>query len=295
MKAWKAESLLFFVTFIWGGTFLFTKMGLNDSTPSTFIILRFLIAISISVICFHRFIFKMDKKTFKHGLILGLLFGIGFVLQTYGLKYTTISKSAFITGITVVMTPFAYYLIERKKISFWAKLGVVIAAIGLWLFTNPKFDNINIGDVMTLLSTILWALYISYMDVFTRENKKFAVTSQLVVMQLTAALPIACITFLLFDLNSFRFEFTNNLIFALAFNGILASFLLTLIHTGVQKYTNPVKAALIFSLEPVVASVFAYLIIQEILNKTEFIGAAILFSGVIITELGTNLSKKQSN
>jgi drug/metabolite transporter (DMT)-like permease len=286
LKAWKAELLLVLVTFIWGCTFLFTKQGIIDCSPSLYIIIRFGIALIVCLAFFRRHLLKIDRKTFKQGLILGIMFGCGFALQTYGLKYTTVSKSAFITGTCVVLTPFVFWFVERKKIYLWQKLGVAVATIGLWIFTDPDFDNLNWGDVMTLGSTFFWAFDITYMDVFTRDRSKFAETIQLVATQFVGALPVAFVTFLLFDINNVFFYPTTNLIVSLAFNGFIASFLATLMQTSIQKYSTPVKAALIFSIEPLVATAAAFIVLNEKLASIEIIGGIILFSGVLISEIG---------
>ncbi|MFA7626415.1 MAG: DMT family transporter [Candidatus Kapaibacterium sp.] len=292
MKAWKAELALLSVTLIWGGTFLFTKIGLDDCTPSTFILIRFLIAISLSLIFFGNKIFPLSRETLIQGVVLGLLFGGGFVLQTYGLKYTSVSKSAFITGMTVPITPFVFKLINRTNINFWSKIGVVVATIGLFIFTKPDFDNLNPGDLLTLLSTVFWAFYITFMDKFTNkavlEKNK---THKLVVLQFLAAILPPLATLILFELDNYSINFSTNLITALAFNGILASFAVTIIHTSVQRYTTPIKAALIFSLEPIVANALAVIIVNEILNFREYAGAAILFSGLLISEIGPFASR----
>lgn len=291
MKQWKAELALLLVTFLWGGTFLFTKLGLDDCTPSTFILMRFMIALSLSMIFFGRKLKGINRETLIQGIILGLLFGGGFVLQTYGLKFTSVSKTAFITGMTVPITPFVFKLIQKTKIQLWSKIGVVVATIGLYVFTKPDFDNINLGDFLTLLSTFFWAFYITFMDKFTKGSSDNNKTHQLVILQFVAAMLPAALTLLFLELQDFRFNLSVNLISALAFNGILASFLVTIIHTSVQRYTTPVKAALIFSLEPIVANGFAIIFINEILSGREYSGATILFSGLLISELGPMIQR----
>ncbi len=162
LKQWKAELALLLVTFLWGGTFLFTKLGLDDCTPSTFILMRFMIALSLSMIFFGRKLKGINRETLIQGIILGLLFGGGFVLQTYGLKFTSVSKTAFITGMTVPITPFVFKLIQKTKIQLWSKIGVVVATIGLYVFTKPDFDNINLGIsypalyIFGLFISLLW-------------------------------------------------------------------------------------------------------------------------------------------
>lgn len=290
MKAWKAELFLFLVTFIWGGTFLFTKIGLEYCPPSLYIIFRFLIAFVISMLVFGRHLKGMDKQTLIHGLVLGILFGGGFILQTYGLKFTSVTKSAFITGLAVPLTPFAFWLIEKKSTKVWQKAGVIIATIGLWLFTKPTLDSINLGDFLTLISTFFWAFYITYMDVFTRGRKEFKETAQLVMLQFVGAAVVSLLFFFFLEYENLNLVINMKLIYSLAYNGILASFFLTFIHTGVQRYTTPVKAALIFSMEPVIASVFAMMFFAEILNQREYIGAAILLLGVLVSETGAYIT-----
>lgn len=286
MKAWKAELFLFLVTFIWGGTFLFTKVGLEYCPPSLYVIFRFIIAFTISFIVFGKHLKGMNRDTLLQGLVLGLLFGSGFILQTYGLKFTTVTKSAFITGLAVPLTPFAYWLVKKQSTKSWQKAGVITATIGLWLFTNPDINNINLGDFLTLLSTFFWAFYITYMEVFTHGRTEFKETAQLVMLQFVGASAISLLSFLFLEYDTLNVVFDMKLIYSLAYNGIIASFLLTFIHTGVQRYTTPVKAALIFSMEPVIASFFAMIFFAEILNQREYLGAAVLLLGIIIAEVG---------
>lgn len=289
MKAWKAELLLFLVTFIWGATFLFTKIGLEYCPPSLYLVFRFVIAFSIAFIFFGKHFLRVKRDILWRGLVLGVFFGGGFVLQTYGLSMTSVSKSGFITGLAVVLTPFAYWLVVRKKINFWNKAGVVVAAIGLWLFTQPDLKNPNLGDILTVLSTLFWAFYITYMDVFTKGRKEFSETMQLVMLQFVASAPIAAIFLLFLDSSVYYFKFSYILLISLAFNGIIASFFLTWIHTSVQRYTTPVKAALIFSVEPVFASILAAIVLHEQFQSIQYIGAVILLSGVMLSELGENI------
>ncbi len=253
--------------------------------------MRFSIAIFLCVIFFNKKLFKIQNRTLINGLILGLFFGGGFLLQTIGLKYTTVSKSAFITGITVPLTPIVYYIVCRKKINKYSFWGVFVAMIGLWIFTNPDFDNINIGDVLTLFSTMFWAFYITYMDVFTKKIENRSITAQLVFLQFVASSIIALVYFVTFEDSSWVVKFDNMLLISLAFNAVLASFFVTFIHTSIQRYTTPVKAALIFSLEPIVASSVAVIFLNETMSNTEIFGATLLFSAVIISELGTFLEK----
>ncbi len=286
MKSFNAELLLLLITFIWGSTFSWTKIGLDYTTPFAYNILRFSIALMLTILIWKKSIIRIQKQTFINGTILGAFYAGGIALQAIGLNFTTVTKSAFITGLSVVFTPIVYRIVQNKKIPLHQKAGIVGAAFGLWLFTKPDFGNINIGDVLTLISTFFWAFYLVFMNKYTEQIKKFDKTAQLVFSQFLMITTINLVGMVVYDLSSIKFEFNNLLIISLLFNGIVASILLTTIHTHVQKFTTPVKAALIFSLEPVFAGIFAMIIFNEILSIGEYIGALILFIGIIISEFG---------
>lgn len=286
MSSWKAELMLLLMTMIWGATFLFTKIGLEATGPYFYLVLRFSIAVLLTLLFFfNKFDFK-NKELLKQGLILGGIFGIGFILQTKGLEYTTIQKSAFITGLTVVITPFTFKIISKKTILLFSKIGVIIAFVGLYIFTEPDFSDINLGDAYTFLSTFCWAIYIPLLDKFTNKNETKNLTINLVFLQLASMLVVVSLGFIIFEFNNFYIDWNYELIQSVLFNGVVASFILMFIHTNFQKHTTPVKAALIFSLEPIFAAVFAFIFLNEYLTEIESLGASILFVGVLTSELG---------
>lgn len=294
MKSWKAEILLLLITVIWGTTFSFTKIGLFFTTPILYLTLRFAIATIIAYFFWFKKIQKINKRTLLPGFVLGCFYAGGFLFQTMGLQLTTATKSAFITGLSVVLTPLVYKVINSKKITFWQKIGICLATVGLIRFTNPSLDYLNIGDVLTFFSTFFWALYLVYMNKYTEGIKSFDYTIHLVFFQFLIVLIFGIIGVAIFENKSIFLRIENWLIISLLYNGIIASILLTTIHTSVQKFTTPVKAALVFSLEPVFAAIFAFLIFRETLNSSEIVGAIILTTGIIASEFGDYLFKKKS-
>lgn len=286
MSSWKAELMLLLMTIIWGATFLFTKIGLDATGPYFYLVLRFSLAVALTFIFFFNKLNFKDKQLIKNGIILGSIFGIGFILQTKGLEFTSIQKSAFITGLTVVLTPFTFKLLTKKKVLLFSKIGVVIAFIGLYIFTDPDFSDINKGDVYTFLSTFCWATFIPLLDKFTNDNNTPNLTINLVFLQLSSMLIVVTSGFFIFEFNNFYIDWNYNLVQSVLFNGVVASFILMFIHTNFQKHTTPVKAALIFSLEPIFAALFAFIFLNEFLSSTESLGASILFFGVLTSELG---------
>ena len=292
MKSWKAKSLLLFGTAIWGATFMFTQIGIEYCSPSLYIVIRFCIALILCFIFFGKHIVKISKKTAMQGGLLGIFWGFGFLLQTFGLKYTTITNTAFITNLCVVLTPFVYWMISKEKVKPLAKVSVVIGFAGVYVLANPSIGEVNSGDLLILASTIFWALYISYLHIFTKGTADFALNTQLIAFQFIVGLAIVLGYFFAFELPTVYFTLNTALIVSILFNALMASFLVSFIQISVQKYTTPVNAALIFALEPIFASVFSFIFMNEVLSGRGYIGAALMLLAIFVGDtLGLILEK----
>lgn len=292
MKIWKAEALLLMVTVIWGGTFPIIKSVLETTEPFLFVVYRFGIALLLGAVIWRKFLKGFSTTEVVQGTILGLLYGVGFLLQTFGLTMTSASKSGFITGSVVVFVPFAYWILERKRISQWHIAGVIIVLVGLWIFTNPQLDNINYGDIITLFSAIFWAFYIPYLDkIMTNTENVAAKSSRLILMQFVVTGIIGVIAHLAFESATFKTSFSPDLAGALFYTAVFATVIATGVQTRYQHYTTPVKAALIFSLEPVFAAFLAIIFINDPMGARELTGGGIVIAGVLLAELGGMIFK----
>jgi drug/metabolite transporter (DMT)-like permease len=275
----KAELILLSITLIWGGTFAVVKFALTNSSPLTFLAIRFGIASLIFPLIYRKNYFLMDKATFISGIFLGVLLMIGFAFQTIGLKYTTSSKSAFITGLLVAFTPIAQATIERKFPSRGNLIGVGLIAVGLYLLTSPTGQGLNIGDILTLFCAVSYAIYIVYLDIFSKKHD----VSNLTILQLsvTSLLSIAVAPFV----ETMEVHFTTGLVWALLYTSILATVFATYLQTKYQRDTTPVRAAIIFSMEPVLANVIAFFAFGEFVGYIGVIGGALIIAGLLTSEL----------
>ena len=275
----KAELILLSITFIWGGTFAVVKYALTSASPLTFLAIRFGIASLIFPIVFRKNYFTMDKATMVGGTFLGILLMIGFAFQTIGLKYTTSSKSAFITGLLVAFTPIAQAIIEKKLPSRGNLIGVAFVAVGLYLLTSPSGQGFNIGDLLTLFCAISYAVYIVYLDVFSKRHDVSKLT--LLQLSITSILSIAAAPFV----ETMEVHFTTGLVWALLYTSILATVFATYLQTKYQRDTTPVRAAIIFTMEPVLANVIAFFAFGEFVGVTGVFGGALIISGLLTSEL----------
>src|SRR5690242_15460055 len=141
-RALKAHILLVLVTFVWGATFVVIKDAVEqDATPLMFNFIRMLLATVTLAIVFYRELAHISAQALMAGAVTGIFLGLGYEFQTAGLRLTTASKSAFITGISVVLVPLFLILFWGRKIRIWTTLGVLSAVIGLFLLTVPASES----------------------------------------------------------------------------------------------------------------------------------------------------------
>lgn len=176
----KAELILFLITFIWAGTFVIIKPTLQFISPLLFVTIRFLIAALVLTLIYRERLLRIPKPTLKMGSILGIFLFIGFVVQTIGLKYTTATKSALITGTFVVFTPILQVFVERKPLKTGSILGVILVFAGLIFLSSNESNfleliltigkDFNIGDLLTLICAIFFSGYIVYLDIISDKT-----------------------------------------------------------------------------------------------------------------------------
>ena len=134
----QADLALALCTLIWGATFVVVKDALAFASVFSFNALRFSLAAIVMGAVYARALRKVDRATFAAGSLIGLFMFSGYAFQTLGLKFTTPSKAAFITGASVVMVPVLLAIFWRRKINHWAWSGALAALIGLYFLTVPR-------------------------------------------------------------------------------------------------------------------------------------------------------------
>ena len=286
MKKFFNEGALVLTTLLWGVTFVVIKLSLADVSPLVFVSLRFTLASLILLPFAYKLFRTFNKEILTGGIILGLLNFAGFATQTIGLKFTSATKSGFITGTFVIFTPILQLIIEKRKPRKENIFGILLVLLGLVFLSsrgNSLFDifnelgtNFNIGDFFTLLCAIVFAAYIVYLDIISHKiDYKALVFIQIIVTGIFGWLFAYLLS--VTGLEKFSFQLGNTALFA--------TVIATTLQTKYQKFVTPTKAAIIFSLEPIFAALFAFLIINERLSYFGFIGCIFIFTGLLVSEL----------
>lgn len=295
----KADLALLFVTISWGASFLLTKNALDGLETFNFLAVRFGIATLISMVVFIKDMLRMNRKTLFLGIGVGALMFASYGLQTVGITMTTISKSAFITGTSVLMVPMFAALFLKRMPDRSSLLGAFMAFVGLGLMTLTGGSaeagasaGLNLGDFLTLLCAVGFALYILAVGKYTVQvdSVPFA------IVQLGTVAVFSAVT-------SFAFETPvvpsgGNAWFAILFLAIVCTSMAFIVQNVAQKYTTSTHTALIFSGEPVFAAMFAYVVAGEVLGMNGVIGGGLILLGMLVAELNVLeriMPKKQSS
>ena len=293
-KRYRAELALFSNAVIWGGTFVIIKSALEDISPMMFLGSRFIFASLIILPFVLKQLKGATKSNYREGIILGIFLFIGFAAQTAGLKYTTATKSAFITGTFVVFTPLFQTLLEKRIPSIANIFGIVLVFLGISFLSSKSgnflsiftelAENFNFADFLTLICAIFYAVYIVYLDMIsTRIDYKFLTFIQIFV---TAILAYGS-AFLLGagGIETVKFDLSLMVIIAILYTSVLATVLTTALQTKFQRDVSPTKASLLFSMEPIFAAIFAFFLLSEKISIFGLIGCALIFGGIIISEI----------
>jgi drug/metabolite transporter (DMT)-like permease len=281
IAAWRAELGLAFVCLLWGSTFVMVKAALDDVSTVLFLGLRFsLAAVVLAGVYFLRGGHTRTRGGFRAGAITGGLLFAGYLLQTFGLRYTTPAKSGFLTALYIVLVPLLAAAVYQKApgVSEW--IGVVLATIGIGLLTlNTARVEIGAGDALTIGCAFAFAAHILALGHYSRSLD----TDWLTLMQIVVCAAVALSTFPWVEVVFVRWS--RQLWVAIAVTSLLATALAFWIQTWAQARTTPTRAALIFSLEPLFAWLTSYLLADEVLSFQAIAGAACIMGGILAVEL----------
>ncbi len=263
------------ITVIWGTTFVVVKGALTFIPVPLLLALRFTLAgLLLSWAPF-------DRRALRPALVLGVLSFVGFATQTLGLAITSASKAAFITGLSVILTPLVAAVGWRRRVHGRAVVAAMVALGGLGVMTlgGGGVGGINGGDLWVLGTALSYALFIVYLgEVAGKVSAPSLAALQHVPMALLAwlwAWP---------QLGELRHVPLGTFL-AIVYLAAVATALVALLQTYAQRVVSAHAAALIFVLEPVFAAVFAFALLGERLGVLGWVGGAMVVAGMLMSEL----------
>ncbi len=280
-RGWLVDLSLVGVCLIWGATFILVKRALADISTLLFLTLRFSAATVVLALIFRKhFRSPTLRMSLRVGMLAGLCLFSGYVLQTFGLKYTSASKTGFITGLYIPLVPLFSSLVYKKFPQISELLGVGAAFAGMALMTiQADLWDISQGDLLVAGCAVVYAFHILLLGHFAGS----ANLGVLIVTQIATGMGIGAGTF--WWAEPVHVKWTANVWVALVVTSLLATALAFSVQTWAQRYSSPTRTALIFSMEPVFAWATSYLVAGEVLSRRGTVGALLILSGILVVEL----------
>jgi drug/metabolite transporter (DMT)-like permease len=285
-----AHILLIGVVLVWGCTFPLVKSALSDISPLLFNLLRMSLAALVLLLINFKELRGLTRAELRLCLTAGLFLALGYSFQTSGLALTTPSKSAFLTGLVVVIVPILN-LIPRVAPATSPKpnaivfLGAILAFIGLILLTSTPgtgaalLSGMHLGEWLTLLCAVAFAAHL-----LTLAHA----APQLSARRLGTLQIAFAAVFMLFALplgGRPQLHLTPTAVLALAITALFATAAAFTIQSWAQQLLPPTHTALILTLEPVFAALTSLLFFHERFGPRELLGAALILAGILLAEL----------
>ncbi len=275
----QADLGLVTVTIFWGTTFILSKIVLADVPLTSFLAIRLNLAALVMAVFAWRYRSELNRGVLLHGVILGLFLFVSYLFQMWGIKYTTASNAGFITGLNVVFVPIFSVFLFRDRPRLASLVGVLLATFGLYLLSGGDYTTLNRGDWLVFICSITVTFHVIFTGKFAPKDNIYLLTAIQLLTTGILSLSLAVIdgsTIPSFSLN------TTLLMVYLAIFGTVYTFLM---QTAMQRYTTATRTALVFSLEPVFAALFAFWFADELLTDLGWFGGGFILLGMLIAEI----------
>jgi drug/metabolite transporter (DMT)-like permease len=285
------------VATIWGFGFPATRIVLDGGlSVGALMGLRFPLAGLVMFAIIRTKGIPITRRGVLDGIWLGLVLVVVFWLQTDGMRFTTTAKAGFITGLYVLFTPLIAVAIgQRVKLA--SALGALIATYGMYLLVHLPgggwsghapwgvFREMNRGDIEILLCAILCGVHIVMMGAFTRRSEAWLLAgSQVMICGVVSVVATAFLP----SPYGFQHAFA-----ALSHWPVAAAALYLALGSTVfafwgqataQTRLGPTEAAVLFSLEPVVAAVLSVVWLKESMSARQALGGGLIVVAMIVAE-----------
>ena len=266
------------VTAVWGSTFFLIKDVVTVLPVADFLAVRFWVAAAVMVVAFWPQLRRLDGLALRRGLLLGVVYAVAQLLQTWGLEHTSASVSGFVTGMYVVLTPVLAGVLLRARTPPVVWLAVLLATAGLAVLSLRGFA-VGFGEAVTFVSAAVYALHIIGLGAWSRPRDALGLsTAQMLSLAATCtvvALP-----------GGIEAPPDAGVWAAVLYMALVAGAVALILQTWAQAHLPATRAAIVMTTEPVFAALFAVLLGGESLGSRVVLGGALVLAAMYLAELG---------
>ncbi len=263
------------VTAVWGATFVMVHDAVAHFGVMGFLAMRFALAAAVTALVWG---WRLNLRSLRVGMGIGLVLAAGYLLQTWGLRFTTATNSGLLTGLFVICGPLADRLIFGSRLHRSAWLAVGLSLLGMSLLIGRGPTGLTGGDVLTLGCAAAFGIHIALLSRHAPHHDPGALGA--------AQMAAAALVFLALWPLTERVQVPPRSVWgAILITGVLASAVAYFVQTTAQRHLTTVQTAVILTTEPVFAALFGYLLAGERLLGLQYLGAALIIAALLVAEL----------
>lgn len=274
--------------FIWGTSFVILKEALDSIGTMWVLALRFIIAAALLLLAAGKRLKTLGRDGLRGGVLLGVCLAAAYIFQTYGLKYTTPGKNAFLTATYCVLVPFMVWAFFKRRPNTANIIAAFMCVFGIGLVSLSGTSPFNIGDALTLVCGIFYALQIILTERFIGDCDALTLTG----VEFGTAAVICLAGALIFE--SAPVGLSLELWGSIAYMGVMCTALCFFLQTWGMRYTPSSTAAVIMTFESVFAIIISVIFYDEPVTVRLICGFTLIIASVIISERAPLRLKKIS-
>jgi drug/metabolite transporter (DMT)-like permease len=270
------------ITAVWGYTFLVVQDATARMPVMDFLAWRFVVASVVMIALRPTCLRGVTRLELLRGVGLGAILGLGYITQTYGLRYTSAAISGFITGMFVVLTPVMSWVLLRRKTNRNTWLVVALATVGLALLSLNGW-SVGIGELLTLGCAVFFAIHIVGLGEWSSQYEPYAFA----LLQIGA---VGVISLIAATPGGIAVPPDRGVWGVIVITGVLATAVAFFVQTWAQSLVSATRAAVVMTMEPVFAGLFAVVIGGNQLTLRTLGGAACVLAAMLIINLKSGRS-----
>ena len=265
------------ITAVWGYTFLIVQSAIGRMPVMDFMAWRFAAAALVMLALRPGCLRNITRLELLRGAVLGIVLGLGYIAQTYGLLYASAAVSGFITGMFVVLTPVMAWILLRHKTDRNTWLLVTLATLGVAVLSLNGWA-VGIGELLTLACAVLFAVHIVGLGEWSPQYDPYTFAflqiATVAVISVIAALP-----------GGITVPPDSEVWKTIGITAVFATALAFIVQTWAQSLVSPTRAAIVMTMEPVFAGIFAVVIGGNQLTCRTLLGGAFIIAAMLIINL----------
>jgi drug/metabolite transporter (DMT)-like permease len=278
---------LLMTALIWGSSFPIGKVALTYYSPLFLAMSRYLLGGIIIGIYLNKRILSITKQQLLGGALCGAIFYFAYLIQIVGLQYTAPAKQSFLAALYVIIVPFLYWIVYKKKPDIYNFVAAVLTLIGIYLLTVNGPGGFNKGDLITIFSSFLYAAHIAVIGYLVKRMDPIILTFLQTIIAGIIGLGFSLV------LEPFPTEFPLMGILSVLYLTVFCTIIAYGIQVLCQKYISEMKTSILLCLESVFGTLLSVIFLNDPFTIVMFIGCIIIFIGILTSETKWAFLKKK--